>query len=125
MMTTLGDGQWKCASRRRCLIAGLIVAVSLLARHAKADEPYARSRDYDLQHSKIALRFDLEQKKVIGDVTHTISVLKDGTEKIWFDSVGLTIQSVTVNKTAAKFESKETRLIVPLPAAAKNGTKYD
>jgi len=40
-----------------------------------------------LQHSKIALKFDLEQKKVIGDVTHTLSILKEGTEKILFDSL--------------------------------------
>jgi len=102
-------------------IAGLFVH----APSARADEPYARSKDYDLQHSKIALKFDLEQKKVIGDVTHTVSVLKDGTEKIWFDSVGLTIRSVTVNKTAANFESKETRLIVPLPGTTKAGQKFD
>ena len=91
----------------------------------RADEPFARSKDYDLQHSKIALKFDLEQKKVIGDVTHTLSILKEGTEKIWFDSVGLTIQSVTVNKAAAKFEAKDGRLIVPLASAAKVGQKFD
>src|SRR5689334_15864531 len=73
---------------------------------SQADEPYARSKDYDLQHSKIALKFDVEQKKVIGDVTHSLTILKEGTEKVWFDSVGLSIQSVTVNKTAAKFEAK-------------------
>ena len=39
---------------------------------AKADEPYARSKDYDLQHSKIVLKFEVEQKKLIGDVTHTL-----------------------------------------------------
>jgi len=91
----------------------------------RADEPFARNKDYDLQHSKIALKFDLEQKKVIGDVTHTLSILKEGTEKIWFDSVGLTIQSVTVNKAAVKFESKDGRLIVPLASAAKTGQKFD
>jgi aminopeptidase N len=101
------------------------LAVMILTGVARGDEPYARSRDYDLQHSKIVLKFDLEQKKVIGDVTHTLTILKDGTEKVWFDSVGLTIQSVTVNKAAAKFESKETRLIVPLPSAAKAGQKVD
>jgi aminopeptidase N len=125
MMTTLGDGQWKCASRRRCLIAGLIVAVSLLATHANADEPYARSRDYDLQHSKIALRFDLEQKKVIGDVTHSVSVLRDDTAKLVFDSVGLTIESVTLNKSAAKFETTPAKLIVPLATTAKKGDKFE
>src|SRR4029453_9662006 len=125
MMTTLDDGQWKCASRRRCLIAGLIVAVSLLATHANADEPYARSRDYDLQHSKIALRFDLEQKKVIGDVAHSVSVLRDDTAKLVFDSVGLTIESVTLNKSAAKFETTPAKLIVPLATTAKKGDKFE
>ncbi len=90
-----------------------------------ADEPYARSRDYDLTHSKIVLRFDLEQKKVLGDVTHTLSILHDGASKIVFDSVGLTIQSVTLNKAAAKFETTADKLIVPLPAAAKPGEKFD
>jgi len=40
-----------------------------LPRRNSADEPYARSRDYDLQHSKISLRFDIDQKKVLGEVT--------------------------------------------------------
>jgi aminopeptidase N len=125
MMTTFGDGQWKCAYRRPNLIAGLIFAVISLVTQANADEPYARSRDYDLQHSKIALRFDVEQKKVIGDVTHSVSVLRDDTAKLVFDSVGLTIQSVTLNKSAAKFETTAAKLIVPLAAAAKKGDKFE
>jgi aminopeptidase N len=100
-------------------------ALLAMAGAMRADEPFARSKDYDLQHSKIALKFDLEQKKVIGDVTHTLSILKEGTEKLWFDSVGLAIQSVTVNKAAAKFEAKDGRLIVPLANAAKAGQKLD
>src|SRR2546428_7586265 len=48
---------------------------------ARADEPYARGRDYDLQHSKIALRFDLDQREVLGDVTHTLTILNDGDRK--------------------------------------------
>jgi aminopeptidase N len=93
--------------------------------HLRADEPYARNRHYDLQHSKIALRFDVDQKKVIGDVTHTLSILHDGTSKIAFDSVGLTIQSVTVNRAPAKFESTATKLFIPLPSAAHIGDKFD
>ena len=53
-----------------------------------ADEPFARSKDYHLEHSRIALRFDLEQKMVIGDVTHTLTILRD-TQRITFDSAGL------------------------------------
>ncbi len=113
--------------RRRTVylaVAGLL-AILFLTLHLLADEPYARSRDYDLQHSRIALRFDLEQKKVIGDVTHSLIVLRDSTSKIIFDSVGLTIQSVTVNKSPAKFETKDDKLIIPLATPAHAGEKFD
>lgn len=113
-------------SARRVLPALLMTAGLLnVTAHLQGDEPYARSRDYDLQHSRMAFRFDLEQKKVLGDVTHTISVLRDGTSKIDFDSVGLTIQSVMVNKAAAKFETTAAKLIVPLPGQARGGEKFD
>src|SRR5258705_2924148 len=124
MKIVMRNGWSKCVLERRgWLFNGLLAVLLLLAIHAKADEPYARSKDYDLQHSKIALKFDVKQKKVIGDVTHTVTVLKDDTSKLAFDSVGLTIQSVTVNKVAAKFETTATKLLVPLAHAAKPGEK--
>ncbi len=115
------------ANRRRPAFLALaaVLAIFIAAPHLFADEPYARSRDYDLQHSKIALRFDLDHKKVLGEVTHSLSILRDGSTKIAFDSVGLTIQSVTLNKAAVKFESSADKLIIPLPAAAKAGDKFD
>jgi aminopeptidase N len=106
------------------IFAALAVLVIASAR-LKADEPYARDRDYDLQHSKIALRFDVEQKRVIGDVAHTVAILREGTAKLAFDSVGLNIESVTVNKAPAKFETTPSKLIVPLPAGAHSGEKFD
>src|SRR5579863_2954556 len=111
----------------RAVLLGLaaLLPALLSVSLARADEPYARSRSYDLQHSKIALRFDIENKKVIGDVTHSLSILKDATSKISFDSVGLTIQSVTVNKSTAKFETTDSRLIVSLSTAAKAGDKLE
>jgi aminopeptidase N len=112
-------------ARRTFSFLATLLAVSLSALHARADEPYARSRDYDLQHSRIALRFDLENKKVLGDVTHSLSILRDGTTKVWFDSAGLTIESVSVNKAPAKFESTAEKLIVSLPDAAKPGEKFE
>ena len=50
--------------RRRLRLRAFTVLVLLCgcAGVLRADEPYARSRDYDLQHSRVALRFDLEQK---------------------------------------------------------------
>ena len=111
---------------RWAILASAAFATILIASTPlRADEPYARNRDYDLQHSRISLRFELEQKKVFGDVTHTLAILRDDTSKVAFDSVGLTIQSVTVNKAPAKFESTASKLIVPLPAAAHSGEKFN
>jgi aminopeptidase N len=113
--------------RNSRFIEGLIVLlmVILCGLAANADEPYARSKNYDLQHSKVVLRFDLDQRKVIGDVTHTVSVLRPGTDKLSFDSVGLQIQSVTVNKAAVKFDTTDSKLNVALPHAAKAGDKFE
>src|SRR5258705_10603027 len=112
-------------SRRTILTLVALAVVASVSVHSYADEPYARHRDYDLQHSKIALRFDVEQKKVIGDVTHTLVILHGGISKIKFDSVGLTIQTVTLNKPTVKFSNTGTKLIVPLPAAARSGDKFE
>ena len=104
------------------LCAVLVLGSSLALR---ADEPYARSRNYDLQHSKIALRFDTENRKVIGDVTHTMVLLCQNLEQVSFDSVGLQIQSVRIGKNEAKFETTDKKLTVRLPKAAKLGDKFD
>jgi aminopeptidase N len=113
--------------RSRLVFFALAVtlAIFIAALQLRADEPYARSRDYDLQHSKISLRFDLAQKKVLGEVTHSLSIVRDGTAKIVFDSAGLTIQKVTVNKAVMKFETAAEKLIIPLAAEAKSGDKFE
>jgi aminopeptidase N len=112
-------------SRPVFLALAALLAIFVAAPRLSADEPYARSRDYDLQHSKIALRFNLEQRTVLGEVTHSLSILRDGTAKIVFDSTGLTIQKVTVNKAAAKFETTAEKLIIPLAPEAKVGDKFE
>ena len=128
MKTVLGLGRSKRASMKYTgwgICPGVLALVLMAAAGIRADEPFARSRDYDLQHSKIVLKFDTDQRKVIGDVTHTISILKDNTSKLAFDSVGLTIESVTLNKKTVQFEKNDTKLIVPLQEAAKAGTKFE
>ena len=113
---------------RRFFSAGATLCALWLLSGAgllRADEPFARSKDYDLQHSKIALRFQPEQKKVMGDVTHSLTLLRDGLENISFDSVGLQIESVHINKGGAKFATTESKLAVTLPKGAKAGAKFD
>ena len=107
----------------RRLMATMVMLFSAIVS-LRADEPYARNRNYDLQHSKIILRFDVDQKKVIGEVIHTLTTLREDTSKIDFDSVGLTIQSVTVNKAPAKFETTADKLVIPV-ASGKVGDKFE
>src|SRR5437899_1340522 len=118
---------YRNAARCRVIASslGTLLVVFVAASLLRAEQPHARYRDYDLQHSKSALRVDVEQKQVLGDVTHSLSILRDGTAKIAFDSVGLTIQSVTVNKSPAKFETPWGKLDIPLPAPAKAGDKFE
>ena len=109
--------------RYRRLMAAVVIILSTIVS-LRADEPYARTRNYDLQHSKIILRFDVDQKKVIGEVLHTLTTLREDTSKIEFDAVGLTIQSVTVNKAPAKFETTADKLVIPV-SAGKVGDKFE
>jgi hypothetical protein len=58
------------------------------------------------------------QKKVIGDVTHSVHPRIH--QEI--STVGLTIQSVTLNKTAVKFETTDAKLIILLAPARRRAT---
>src|SRR5215472_13872197 len=110
---------------RRTIAMVWSIVLLASASSLRADEPYARSKSYDLEHSRVALRFEPEQKKIIGSVLHTLTLLRDGLEKISFDSVGLQIESVRINRNDAKFETTDAKLLVSLPKAAKAGAKYE
>ncbi len=111
--------------RHAGFVAAFIVVFALAAcLPAFADEAYGRTRDYDLQNARMALRFDLEQKKVIGEVTHTLSALRAGVTTLEFDSVDLSIQSVTVGGKPAKFETTPAKLRVTLSKPSAAGEKY-
>ena len=112
-------------SLRRTLAAtGVLLAVLAWSGPSRADRPFAPDRAYDLQHSTIRLSFDTNQRKVIGDVTHRVVLLRDAATAIEFDSVGLRIDSVTVDGAAAKFEVLPEKISIPL-AAAHAGDKHN
>ncbi len=103
----------------------LLVLGAALGPLARADEPFARSRDYDLQNARIELRFDLDQRQVIGQVTHTLTMLKDGLRELDFDSVGLTILSARLDGNDAHFSTGEAKVRVDLGRASKAGEKHE
>src|SRR5260221_3468583 len=84
------------------ILAAIVLAVAFMfATAARADRPYAPSRDYDLQNVRASLRFDLDQRKVIGEVTHTLSSLRDGLTHLDLDCADLTV-------SIARVDGKET-----------------
>ncbi len=121
-----------CAHRRPngyAPVAGilflLLASVLAIAPSLRADEPFARNRDYDLQNARIELRFDLDKREVIGQVTHTISTLKDGLRALDFDSVGLTILSARLDGKEARFTTDDAKLHVDLNRPSKTGEKHE
>jgi len=108
------------------ILAGFVLALAaLFAGVARADRPYAPSRDYDLQNVRLALHFDIDQRKVIGEVTHTLSVLRDGTTHLDFDCADITVSSARINGREAKFDLHDDKLQVQLPQPAKAGDTFE
>lgn len=91
----------------------------------RADEPYARSRDYDLQNIRTHLWFDIDNRQIRGEALETISTLRDNVSQLRFDSVALNIESVTVDGAAAKFSTTANDLTVALARSAKRGEKHE
>jgi len=116
---------WKKACSRASLTAAALGLAALLGAAARADRPYAPSRDYDLQNVRVSLRFDLDQRKVIGDVTHTLSTLRAGVTQLDFDCAELTVSSARVNGKDAAFDLRDDELRVQLAQPAKSGEKFE
>ena len=104
----------------------LAIMFAAVASASRADEPYARSRDYDLQNIRTHLWFDVEQRQVRGEVTESISALRDRVTELKFDSVGLDIKSVTVDgKDSQVFDVTPNSLKVTLERPAKRGERHE
>ena len=116
---------WKKLNPRKTLTATVLSVAVLLAVAARADRPYAPSRDYHLQNVRVSLHFDLDQRKVIGEVTHTVYTLRDGVTHLDFDCAEITVSSARVNGKDAKFDLRGDKLRVELAQPAKSGEKFD
>lgn len=112
-----------CRSKFRVLaiLGALLLAAASVAR---ADRPYAPTRDYDLQNVRTHLWFDLKHRAIRGEVTETVSTLQDNVQQLSFDSTGLDISAVTVNGATAPFTVTSDHLIVSLTHPAARGTRY-
>jgi aminopeptidase N len=94
------------------------------ASTARADRPYAPSRDYDLQNVRTHLWFDLKHRAIRGEVAETVSALRDNLAQLSFDSTGLDISAVTVDGATAPFTVTSDHLIVSLAHPAARGDRH-
>lgn len=92
-----------------------------LVSGSRADDPFARSKDYNLLNVRTHLQFNTDDRGVTGETTQSLSILRDGTSEVRFDSVDLNIETVTLNGAAAKFEVQPRKLVVELGKATKRG----
>jgi aminopeptidase N len=116
---------WKRLRPGASMAAAVLGVAALLCATARADRPYAPSRDYHLENVRAALRFDIDQRKVIGDVTHTLSTVHEGLTHLDFDCAELTVSSARVNGKDAPFDLHDDKLHVQLAQPAKAGEKYE
>src|SRR5579863_4958407 len=112
---------WKKLRPRVSLAAAVLGVAVLLGAVARADRPYAPSRDYHLQNVRVSLHFDLDRRKVMGEVTHTLSTLRDGVTHLDFDCAEIAVSSARVNGKDAAFDLREDKLSVQLAQPAKSG----
>jgi len=114
--------------RRRSQAALAVVAVmtALLFSPAgrSAVSPYSRSKEYQLKNIKTHLRFDTDHREVMGDVTHTVSVIREGITALHFDCSELTVNQVTVDGKPAEFTNTDDKLSVTLSKPAKRGDDH-
>lgn len=108
------------------ILAGIVLTLAAtLAGVARADRPYAPSRDYHLQNVRVSLKFDIDQRKIFGEVTHTLTMLRDGITHLDFDSSELTILSASVNGKDAAFDLQKDKLRVNLTEPSKSGQIFE
>jgi len=87
----------------------------------------ARSRDYDLQHSRMPCASILTRRKILGEVTHSpFRFFATLTAKIIFDSAGLTIQKVTVKQAGREVlkTTAEKLIISPWRPRPRAGERF-
>jgi aminopeptidase N len=86
---------------------------------------YARSRDFDLQHLKLDLSFDLDARKIMGTAMLRMSPLAGDLRELTLDSGALNIESVTVGGRKLEFHSAGEQLIVTLDKQYAAGAPVD
>jgi aminopeptidase N len=111
---------------RRLFCSALLASLSAISVPlGRADEPYAPSRDYDLEDIRTHLWFDVNERAVRGEVAESVVMLRDGVSDLKFDSVGLQIKTVSVDGQETKFTVEPKQLLVSLAKPSGRGERHE
>src|SRR5882724_6444658 len=104
----------------------LLPLFSALAQSPFNEKPsYARSHDFDLQHLKLELSFDLPQQRLLGVATLRMAPLSGDLREIVLDSGALTIDSITIAGRPAQFRTTADKLNIALDTQSPGGAPLD
>jgi len=81
-----------------------------------------RAPSFDLQHQRIAVRFDLARRLLTGEVTTRVVILGQPTDSVRLDAANLTIERATdARGKPLRFTADTARVTVRLPKRAQPG----
>ncbi len=90
-----------------------------------APTQWSRDREFDVEHIRIALRVQPEQKRIAGEVRHTIKPFRDGLRSVELDCRELSVKSVRAMGKRCSFDLADGKLLVTLPAALPRGKRVE
>jgi aminopeptidase N len=65
---------------------------------------YARSKDFHTEHMKLELSFDFEKRRILGQVSITLSAMIDGLRRVELDGVELLVKGVAIEGKELEFD---------------------
>jgi aminopeptidase N len=108
-----------------------ILLIALVVLPISAQDPYnekpsyGRSRDFDVQHVKLELSFDLPVRKLMGTATLRIAPLADDLNEVLLDSSRLAIERVTIEGRQLEFHADDDKLYIALDRRYPTGAALD
>ncbi len=94
------------------LVPLLAAAASLAHLSGEAPRRFERSRDYDVEHYRIELRFDEKAHSFQGQTVITLWPLRDGFDTCELDAETFTVTAVKDQQGSLRFQQKPGKLLV-------------
>ncbi|MEX0762805.1 MAG: M1 family aminopeptidase [Dehalococcoidia bacterium] len=112
---------WREGEESESSLAALAAAPFALPGDRKQ---YLQDRNANVSHVKLTVRFDLDNKQVIGLAELTLSPIIDGVHRVELDSVDTAVNSVKLDGQGLDFAVTGKRLIVELPRQFDAGNDF-